>query len=102
MFQGVEVRTMALSSVTCTRTVAREHHGQRLSFVQGIPKDRNEEILLFPGEIPESIPRIEEWDENRFNFMDFKPPRRPDPEGDALPHVRLDQALEFLLGDKLQ
>ncbi len=102
VFQGVEVRTMALSSVTCTRTVAREHHGRRLSFVQGIPKGRDQEVLLFPGEIPESIPRADEWDENRFNFMDFKPPRRADPEGNALPHIRLDQALEFLLGDKLQ
>ncbi|MBF0400427.1 MAG: YcjX family protein [Magnetococcales bacterium] len=101
IFQGVEVKTMALSSVTCTRTVVREHDGRRLSFVQGIPKGRNKEILLFPGEIPESLPRAEDWDANRFNFMEFEPPRLIDPEAATLPHIRLDQALQFLLGDKL-
>lgn len=101
IFQGVEVKTMALSSVTCTRTVVREHDGRRLSFVQGIPKGRDKEILLFPGEIPEALPRIEDWDANRFNFMEFEPPRITDPEATTLPHIRMDQALQFLLGDKL-
>lgn len=101
IFQGVEVKTMALSSVTCTRTVVREHDGRRLSFVQGVPKGRDQEILLFPGEIPESLPRAEDWDANRFNFMEFEPPRLVDPEAATLPHIRMDQALQFLLGDKL-
>ena len=101
IFQGVEVKTMALSSVTCTRTVVQEHEGRRLSFVQGIPKGRDKAILLFPGEIPESLPRAADWDANRFNFMEFEPPRLTDPEATALPHIRLDQAFQFLLGDKL-
>ena len=101
VFQGVEVKTMALSSVTCTQTVVREHEGRRLSFVQGIPKGRQEEILLFPGEIPESLPRAEDWDANRFNFMEFEPPSLPDPDTASLPHIRLDQAFQFLLGDKV-
>ncbi|MEO5364486.1 MAG: YcjX family protein [Magnetococcus sp. DMHC-8] len=101
IFQGVEVKTMALSSVTCTRTVVREHDGRRLSFVQGIPKGRDREVLLFPGEIPETLPRAEEWDANRFRFLAFEPPRLADPEAAPLPHIRLDQALQFLLGDKL-
>ena len=101
IFQGVEVKTMALSSVTCTRTVVQEHEGRRLSFVQGIPKGRKKEILLFPGEIPESLPHAADWDANRFNFMAFEPPRLTDPEAAALPHIRLDQAFQFLLGDKL-
>ncbi len=101
IFQGVEVKTMALSALTCTRTVVRDHDGRRLSFVQGIPKGRNREILLFPGEIPESLPRPEDWDANRFNFLEFEPPRLVDPEAAPLPHIRMDQALQFLLGDKL-
>lgn len=100
-FQGVEVKTMALSSLTCTQTVVREHEGRRLSFVQGTPKGRDQEVLLFPGEIPETLPRAEDWDSNRFNFMEFEPPRIADPEAAALPHIRLDQVLQFLLGDKL-
>ena len=101
IFQGVEVKTMALSSVTCTKTVVRKHDGRRLSFVRGIPKGRDREILLFPGEIPEALPRTEDWDAKRFNFMEFEPPRIADAEAVTLPHIRMDQALNFLLGDKL-
>ncbi|MBF0126736.1 MAG: YcjX family protein [Magnetococcales bacterium] len=101
-FLGVEIKTQALSSFRCTRTVVREHDGRRLSFVQGTPKGRNQEALLFPGEIPENVPDAGEWDANRFNFMEFEPRRPQDAEGSTPPHIRLDQALEFLLGDKLR
>ncbi len=70
-FLDVEIKTQALSSFRCTRTVVREHDGRRLSFVQGTPKGRQQESLLFPGEIPETVPDSHEWDANRFNFMDF-------------------------------
>ncbi len=101
-FSGVEVKTQALASLRCTRTVVREHDGRRLSFVQGIPKGRDKETLLFPGEIPETIPDPGEWDANRFHFLDFEPRRPPDAETATPPHIRLDHALEFLLGDKLK
>ncbi|MEO5377613.1 MAG: YcjX family protein [Magnetococcus sp. DMHC-6] len=101
VYLGVEVKTMAISSMVCTETVVREHEGRRLSFVQGTPKGRDQEILLFPGEIPENLPTPADWAENRFNFLEFKPRPAMDAESGQLPHIRLDQALEFLLGDKL-
>ncbi|MBF0164079.1 MAG: YcjX family protein [Magnetococcales bacterium] len=101
-FQGVEIQTQPLASLRCTRTVMREHQGRRLSFVQGTPRGRERETLLFPGEIPDALPEAEDWDTHRFHFMEFEPRRPPDAEGLAPPHIRLDQALEFLLGDKLR
>ena len=102
IFQGVEVKTLAISSVVCTQTVVRDHHGRRLSFVKGIPKGRSEEVMLFPGEIPESIPTTSDWEENRFNFLDFQPPTIAGGRVGQIPHLRMDQAIEFLLGDKLK
>ncbi len=101
LFHGVDVKSMALSSFVCTRTVVREHDGRRLSFVQGTPRDGDQEILLFPGEIPESLPAVSDWDEERFHFMPFRPRRVADVEDQVIPHLRLDKALEFLLGDKM-
>ncbi|MBF0214392.1 MAG: YcjX family protein [Magnetococcales bacterium] len=101
-FLGVEIQSQALSSMRCTRTVVREHNGRRLSFVQGTPKGRDRETLLFPGEIPEILPEPEEWSAQRFHFMEFEPRRPPDAPGPTAPHIRMDQALEFLLGDKLR
>ncbi|MBF0358191.1 MAG: YcjX family protein [Magnetococcales bacterium] len=101
VFQGVEVKTLAISSVVCTQTVVREHHGRRLSFVKGVPKGQSEEVLLFPGEIPETVPSLTDWEENRFNFLDFQPQLATSGSGGSVPHLRMDQAIEFLLGDKL-
>jgi uncharacterized protein len=101
IFQGVEVKTLAISSVVCTQTVVRDHHGRRLSFVKGTPKGRSDEVMLFPGEIPESVPSASDWAENRFNFLDFQPQAIAGGSGGQVPHLRMDQAIEFLLGDKL-
>ncbi|HIJ84254.1 MAG: YcjX family protein [Magnetococcales bacterium] len=100
-FYGVAVETMAISSVVSTETVVKEHEGRRLSFVLGRPKGRQEDVLLFGGEIPEKIPKAETWQSERFNFLEFEPRIRPDLADDRLPHLRLDLVLDFLLGDKL-
>ncbi|MBF0173550.1 MAG: YcjX family protein [Magnetococcales bacterium] len=100
-FHGVKVETMAIASVVSTETVVKEHQGRRLSFVRGRPKGRAEDVLLFPGEIPEKIPRPEAWQGERFNFLEFEPRIRGLEADDRLPHLRLDLALDFLLGDKL-
>ncbi len=100
-FHGVTVDTMAISSVVSTETVVKEHQGRRLSFVKGRPKGRTEEVLLFGGEIPEKIPKPEAWQSERFNFLEFEPKIPREDADDRLGHLRLDLALDFLLGDKL-
>ena len=39
-----------------------------------------------------------------FRFLRFRPPllEHEGPDSPALPHIRLDRALQFLIGDKLQ
>ena len=39
-----------------------------------------------------------------FRFLRFRPPHLTQEGGDAvaLPHIRLDRAMQFLIGDKLQ
>lgn len=100
-FSGVEMDTMTLSSVKSTETVVTDHEGGKLSCVKGVPEGREREVLLFPGEIPETIPTPEDWVEDRFRFLSFQPPPVSEAPSRTLPHIRLDQALEFLLGDKL-
>lgn len=100
-FSDVRTETMTLSSVKCTETVITDHQGHKLSCVKGVPQDRDKEVLLFPGEIPAHLPTPEDWVQGRFNFKAFRPPRLGNSPQGALPHIRLDQALEFLVGDKL-
>jgi predicted YcjX-like family ATPase len=101
-FEGVTTETLALASVKCTQAAHATYQGQRIPCIKGVPIESNKPIALFPGEVPVKNPLPEEWIKDRFHFLDFKPPRLANMQsnGNALPHIRLDRALEFLLGDK--
>ena len=99
-FEGVHTDTLALSAVKCTQAAYTNFQGQRISCIKGVPINMEKPVALFPGEIPVEVPMPEEWVDGRFNFIEFKPPRLANVHGGGLPHIRLDRALEFLLGDK--
>jgi uncharacterized protein len=100
-FSGIDASFMTLASVKATETVVTERDGQPLACVRGVPQGREREVILFPGEVPSTLPAAEEWSADRFSFLAFRPPLYADAAQAGLPHVRLDQALEFLIGDKL-
>lgn len=97
-FKGITVDVMTLAALRCTDVVRTEHQGQVLSCVRGHLKDEGRETVLFPGEIPPELPEPEDWASGRFRFREFAP-RRLVPSASGQ-HIRLDQALQFLIGDK--
>lgn len=99
-FEGVRTETLALAAVKCTQAAYTTFQGQKISCIKGVPIKLDKPVALFPGEVPLEVPMPEEWVEGRFQFMEFKPPRLANVHGSGLPHIRLDHALEFLLGDK--
>ena len=101
-FEGITPTFVALAAHRATDVVRTEHQGQVLSCVRGRLKDDARETVLFPGEIPADLPSEEDWQAGRFRFRDFAP-RRLRLNGAGPPqHIRLDQALEALIGDRLQ
>ena len=101
-FEGIQPVFLALASLRSTDMVKTDHHGQTLSCVRGHLKGEARETVLFPGEIPPELPGDEDWADGRFRFRDFAP-RRLRPNGaEQQQHIRLDQALDVLLGDRLR
>jgi predicted YcjX-like family ATPase len=101
-FEGITPAFVALAAHRATDVVRTEHQGQVLSCVRGRLKDDERETVLFPGEIPAELPSEEDWQAGRFRFRDFAP-RRLRLDGAGPPqHIRLDQALETLIGDRLR
>jgi predicted YcjX-like family ATPase len=99
-FAGVRPEVLAIAALRCTDTVRTEHQGQMLSCVRGRLVGQAKETVLFPGEIPPDLPEPIDWSSDRFRFRRFAPRRlRP---GHKDQHIRLDQAIEYLLGDKLR
>jgi predicted YcjX-like family ATPase len=114
-FAGAETRSIALASVRATREGRVEEAGKPHEVIVGTPAagealdgaiyDGTTEIALFPGDLPDNPDSL--FEAGRpvgLNFLRFVPPRRLErnASGDlVLPHIRLDRALEFLIGDKL-
>lgn len=100
-FEGAAVKSLSLASVKCTDNVLTAHEGRELACIQGIPLGRTEPVVLFPGELPDSHLGIGAAVTDRFRFTDFQPPPELGRDGRGLPNIRLDQTLEFLIGDRL-
>jgi uncharacterized protein len=115
------VEVVALASVRATREAVVRQDGQVLNCIVGVPRagetigdevfDGVAEAAIYPGELP-ADPRaaLSEHGLGARNaagdvrFVRFRPPvLPPDPSGRGavLPHIRLDRALEFLVGDLL-
>ena len=118
---GAEYDVVALAAIRATREQTIKHEGEELPAIIGVPEegqkmdsevyDGNEEIALFPGDLPENPKTVFESDnpdlENQENgFMRFRPPLTGKQSSSihevGFPHIRLDKALNFLLGDRLQ
>lgn len=97
--EGVEHEVMALAALRSTDVVRTEHQGQLLSCVRGWLADEDRETVLFPGEIPHELPQARDWTEKRFRFRRFAPRRLTEAGPDT--HIRLDRALDWLIGDRL-
>ena len=104
--EAIPVETLAVASLRATDTVRTDHDGQRLSCVRGVLVATGQERIVFPGEVPPTMPRGEEWDDQRFDFRRFAPRRlelgkAKEANGKGYGHIRLDQVLEAVMGDRL-
>ena len=120
-FAGAEVKTLALASLRATREAEAKSGRQRLPCIVGVPLpgerlgakvfDGRAEAAVFPGDLPDdpasllAQPGGPPVPAESVHFLRFRPPRvsleAPSGEEPALPHIRLDRAIEFLLGDRL-
>jgi len=95
----VETDFAALSAVKCTANKRVLYQGQQITVLEGTIKGHDTLEELFPGEIPEHLPTAEDWASERFRFYDFQPPSLDRDRGRGIPHIHLDKALQFLIGD---
>ncbi|WP_394173957.1 YcjX family GTP-binding protein [Thalassotalea litorea] len=100
-FDGITMKTLSIASIKCTEQGKSEYQGKKLSVLKGKRLDNNQMITLFPGSVPAKLPQPSFFKQNNFDYIQFKPMTAAD-EHQALEHIRLDQVLQFLLGDKLK
>lgn len=98
-FADIPVKALSLASIRATRAHQVENQGRQSPALRGTTQD-GEETLVFPGEVPARLPRSDFWNRQGFAFHAFRPLSR-ETRGDGLPHIRMDVALDWLIGDKL-
>jgi hypothetical protein len=125
-YAGAAIDVVALAAVRATREAQVQRGRDKLPSILGTPAadesnggetfDGNTEVATFPGDLPADPEELFSGDDafrglssaspekTDFRFLRFRPPQldRREPEGPVLPHIRLDRALQFLIGDKLQ
>ena len=98
-FEGIETECLTLAAIKATEVGKGVADGREFPAIRGTTLS-GEPLLLFPGEVPAQIPPAQWWKTQGFDFQAFRP--LPMSAHQALPHIRVDAALEFLLGDHLE
>lgn len=117
---GAEIKVVALAAVRATREGEARSGKGNLPCIIGKPLkgekignrvfDGMQEYAIFPGDLPKDPEQLDafggsERSNDGIEIVRFRP---PDPEPSdrdrvsALPHIRLDRALNFLVGDRLE
>lgn len=123
---GASVDVAAIAAVRATREALVQKGREKLPSILGTPQanetsggetfDGETEVATFPGDLPDNLDAFfANADSFRglssanaaqadYRFLKFRPPLigQTSDNDKALPHIRLDRALQFLIGDKLQ
>ncbi len=106
-YAGADTAAMAIASLRVTTEEEIEHQGRSLPMVRGFRKDTGKAAALYPGELPDDPSRLfaagsqDRWLDGDYAIMDFAPRPIQLKPGEGPPHIRLDRALQFLVGDRL-
>jgi len=108
-FAGAQTRAMAIAALRATVEETRSHGGGSLDLVRGRLLDGGRQAAFHPGELPEDPGRLlaparegaEAWLDADYAIMRFAPAALNLKPGEGPPHIRLDRAAQFLIGDRL-
>ena len=121
--EGATIDVVALAAVRATREAQLQRGGDTLPSILGTPAageiaagealDGETEVATFPGDLPANADApfsnagafeglsSRPADAADYRFLRFRPPHHAEGPAAPLPHIRLDRALQFLIGDRL-
>lgn len=98
-FSGVQLESMAMSSVCGTQSKQVKQQGKLLHCVYGKPLNEENWLTYLPPQPPRHRLTKAQWPKAGFEFLSFAPLPSAD---NQLRHIRLDHVLQFLIGDKVK
>lgn len=107
-FSGARTEAMSIAALRSTTEEMIQAEGEDLPAVRGTLLD-GRQAAFYPGELPPNpaellVPASQgavHWLDGDYAIMDFAPAPNTLRPGDGPPHIRLDRAAEFLIGDQI-
>jgi len=116
-YAGADIKVLALAALRATREAEVRQGNEILPCIAGTPLagerldrevfDGRREVVIFPGDLPaDPAAALAGGRSGDVRIVRFAPPRivaapGPQIEAAAWPHIRLDRAIDFLIGDRL-
>lgn len=108
-FAGAETMALSLAALRCTVEESISRDGHSLDAVRGPLLATGKQAAMYAGELPTDPARLlsparegaSRWLDAEFGVLGFAPARLHLRAGEGPPHIRLDRAAEFLIGDRL-
>ncbi|WP_407496021.1 YcjX family protein [Pseudooceanicola sp. MF1-13] len=112
-FAGAQTDAMAIAALRATVEETLTHDGAPLDCVRGTLLNpdgtRGRMAAMYPGELPEDPARLlnparqgqDTWLDGEYDLMAFAPAALRLKPGEGPPHIRLDRAAQFLIGDRI-
>ena len=108
-FAGAQTAAMSIAALRATVEETITHAGRPLDCVRGTLLDTGKQAAFYPGDLPEDPNRLlgparegaQAWLDADYRIMNFAPAPLTLRPGEGPPHIRLDRAAQFLIGDRL-
>lgn len=108
-FAGANTQAMSLAALRATTEQVIQHQGSDLPCVRGTLLETGKQAAFYPGALPEDPAHLlgaardgaEKWLDQDYSVMNFAPAPLVLKPGEGPPHIRLDRAAQFLIGDRL-
>ena len=108
-FAGAKTAAMSIAALRTTVEDTVPHLGGTLDVVRGRLLGSGKQAAFYPGALPADPAHLlaparagaTDWLDADYKIMDFAPAPLTLRPGDGPPHIRLDKAMQFLIGDRL-
>jgi predicted YcjX-like family ATPase len=108
-FAGAQTAAMSIAALRTTVEDTMAYDGRDLNVVRGRLLETGKQAAFYPGALPDDPAHLlapardgsDTWLDADYGIMRFAPAPITRKPGDGPPHIRLDKAAQFLLGDKL-
>jgi len=108
-FAGAQTAAMSIASLRTTVEETVDHRDGPLDVVRGQLLENGKQAAFYPGALPTDPQHLlgparegqEAWLDADYQVMRFAPASLTLRPSDGPPHIRLDKAAEFLIGDRI-